>query len=322
MRSDPGAGTDRAIFTSTVIPTIGRPDLQRAVESVLLQAPPRSFEVVVVNDTGAPLPPGEWQSDPRVRILQTDRKERCVARNTGAAASRGVYLHFLDDDDWLLPGGLRGLHEAALETPGGFIYGATRLFDRRGAHLLDLEHGLAGNVAVQVMCGEWIPLQSALIDKDLFFELGGFHAWQAGAEDIDLARRAAVSTDFRYLPQLISVVVMGESGSTTEHDRQRERSRRGRELILDQKETFRRMSDSADAPHRRGGLARVYLTSALWNLGRGRLAKALIRLFHGLAAILSSGRHLLRTGFWRAIARPYRSVTFSRGAANFSGAAG
>jgi len=313
---------NQAILTSTVIPTVGRPELLRAVESVLRQAAPRPFEIIVVNDSGAPLPPADWQTDPHVLLLETDRVERCIARNVGVASARGAYLHFLDDDDWLLPDVLRILQEAGSERRDSFIYGATRLADRRGERLLDLEHGLSGNVSTQLMCGEWIPLQSSLIEKSLFLELGGFHPWQAGSEDIDLVRRAAVRTDFRYISRPVSVVTMGAAGSTTDHDRQLELSRRGREIILDRQETFRRMRGSADGPLWHGGIVRIYLTSTLWNLARLQPLTAARRLLYGLTAVIYSGRHLLRGAFWSAIVRPYRSVTFSRAAKRLSQAAG
>jgi glycosyltransferase involved in cell wall biosynthesis len=313
---------NQAIFSTTVIPTVGRPELARAVESVLAQSAPRAFEVVVVNDSGSPLPQVKWQSDPRVIVLETDRVERCVARNTGAGTARGGFFHFLDDDDWLLPDGLAALHEAAAAGQQGFVYGATRLVDRAGERLVDLEHGLSGNVAAQLMCGEWVPLQSSLIDRSLFFELGGFHAWQAGSEDIDFVRRAAVACDFGYVPVPVSVVVMGAAGSTTDHAHQRERSRRGRELILDQPETFRRMRRSAAGPQWRGGVARIYLTSVVWNLSRLRLLAGGKRLAYGLAALANGGGYLFAGAFWRAVLRPYSSVTFGRAQVRLPGAGG
>ena len=95
------------MFSSTIIPTISRPTLSRAVCSVLSQDfTSADFEVIVVNDSGQPLPDAAWQYSERVRIIETNRRERCVARNTGAAIARGNYLHFLDDDDWLLPDAL------------------------------------------------------------------------------------------------------------------------------------------------------------------------------------------------------------------------
>jgi len=150
------------MFVSTVIPTIGRTALDRAVESVLQQQVSGEFEVIVVNDSGCPLPSGDWQGSPRVRIVSTSRRERSVARNTGAALARGQYLHFLDDDDWLLPGAFRALKGLAENSEARWLYGGSQLVDRRGNKVIELHHSMAGNIALQVMAGEWIPLHAGV----------------------------------------------------------------------------------------------------------------------------------------------------------------
>ena len=92
------------MFCSTIIPTIGRKSLDRAVQSVLDQDFPKTdYEVIVVNDSGEPLVDRKWAHSQIVKVVNTNRRERCVARNVGAALARGKYLHFLDDDDWMLP---------------------------------------------------------------------------------------------------------------------------------------------------------------------------------------------------------------------------
>src|SRR5262245_17611149 len=95
------------MFSSTIIPTVGRHTLARAVNSVLSQNFDKDdFEVIVVNDSGQSLRQQDWQSSNRVKVINTNRRERSVARNAGASIARGKYLHFLDDDDWLFPDAL------------------------------------------------------------------------------------------------------------------------------------------------------------------------------------------------------------------------
>ncbi|MDH7603026.1 MAG: glycosyltransferase family A protein, partial [Armatimonadota bacterium] len=107
------------MLVSCVIPTVRRERLlAEAVESVLSQRVTGvETEVVVVNDAGEPLCPADWQNDSRVMVVNTYRTERSVARNTGAALSRGDYLHFLDDDDVILPGAYEAFSESARRNP-------------------------------------------------------------------------------------------------------------------------------------------------------------------------------------------------------------
>ena len=102
------------MFCSTIIPTIGRSTLSRAVHSVLNQTfAVDSFEIIVINDSGQPLSGADWQRSEKVQMINTNRRERCFTRNTGAAIAKGRYLHFLDDDDWFLPDALENFWELA-----------------------------------------------------------------------------------------------------------------------------------------------------------------------------------------------------------------
>ncbi len=313
------------MFCSTIIPTVGRTTLDRAVTSVLEQAfTAGEFEVIVVNDSGRPLRPAGWQQAHRVRIIETQRRERSVARNAGAAIATGRYLHFLDDDDWLLPGALTVWWELAQRSQAAWIYGSTRLIDRHGQDLLILRHGLVGNAFVQVMAGEWIALAASAIQAEVFFTAGGFEPTLAGPEDIDLLRRIALSYELAETAAVVAAMTMGEHASTTDWSGHAAQSRWAREQVLDQPGAFSRMRKSAAADASatadaaavgawQGRMARIYLTSALWNVRHRRLWTAASRAAHGLAAVGLARTHLLSGGFWRAVATAYQSASFARG---------
>jgi hypothetical protein len=307
------------MFCSTIIPTVGRPTLTRAVESVLAQSlPADTFELIVVNDSGQPLPEADWQTDERVRIIQTQQRERSVARNTGAAAANGRFLHFLDDDDWLAPDALDHLYQLAQERPSAWLYGSTQLVDRSGRALIQLHHRLNGNICLPTLAGEWIPLQASLIDSMVFFEEGGFNPLLSGPEDIDLLRRIALHHDIVGIEAIVAHMEWGSAGSTTDYDRHPTQSRWAREAILDEAGVFGRLVQSTclQTDNRAawyGRIPRIYLTSAVWNGQQRRIWTASSRFLFGLTALLKAGKYPFSATFWRSFSRAYASPTFARG---------
>lgn len=303
------------MFCSTIIPTVGRTKLERAVCSVLEQSfNPERFEIIIVNDSGRPLPYAAWHDAPQVAILNTQRRERCFARNCGASAARGAYLHFLDDDDWMAPGFLNQFETLAQrEESAVWLYGATQLVDRDGSRLIQLQHGLSGNCFTQVMAGEWIPLQASLIRADSFFALGGFHPLIPGGEDVDLLRRAALRGDVAELDALVTYIEMGTTDSTTNYGQAVSLTRWAREAILNEPGVFARLRASALTAGWNGRMVRLFLTSAVWNARAGRPGTAAGRLLSGARASATAGTALFDVRFWQSLTRPYESDTFLKG---------
>jgi glycosyltransferase involved in cell wall biosynthesis len=302
------------VFCSTIIPTVGRTTLARAVQSVLDQAfVVDGFEVVVVNDSGSPLPAAAWQQSDRVRVLDTNRRERSVARNAGAAIAQGRYLHFLDDDDWLLPNALQDLWNVTQRSNAAWIYGSTQLVDRQGVPIIRLEHELCGNGFLQAMAGEWIPLQASLIKTEVFFSAGGFNALLTGPEDIDLLRRILLRHEAAGTTSTVVYLAIGEEGSTTDYRHSPLYSRWARERILEMPGAFARMRRSASSGYWWGRIVRVYLTSMVWNLRRRQVLTGASRAAYATASLGLGASHLASPGFWRAVAKAYQSPAFARG---------
>ena len=103
--------TESEVLLSIVIPTFARPmKLRACLEAVShLRAEDVPFEVVVVDDGGPqPATPvvADFANRLNVRLVTQSRGGPGVARNAGAAAARGQFLAFIDDDctpatDWL-----------------------------------------------------------------------------------------------------------------------------------------------------------------------------------------------------------------------------
>jgi glycosyltransferase involved in cell wall biosynthesis len=302
------------MIISSIITTIGRSKLNRAVESLLYQKfPEEQFEIIVVNDSGTLLPHDNWFDSTKVRIINTNRRERSVARNTGASSARGKYLHFLDDDDWMLPHAFQEFWKLASTQNPAWIYGGAHLFDRNDNYLFKIQHGINGNGFLQTMAGEWIPLQSSLIDANLFHQVGGFNPIITGPEDIDLLRKVALVGDIAEVDSIVSCIERGEESSATNYQTHPEISRLAREKILELPGVYQRMVSGANSSFWYGKLLRIYLTSAVWNIQRKRVFTTFSRFFHASKSLVHAGRYNFTPDFWQSVFHPYKSFTFERG---------
>jgi glycosyltransferase involved in cell wall biosynthesis len=292
------------MFCSVVIPTIGRESLSRAVTSVIAQTLAEDdFEIIVVNDSGQPLPPAEWQRSERVRVMTTNRRERSVARNAGASIARGKYLWFLDDDDWLLPAGLQHFWALARQSEGSaWLTGKLRVVDEAGKRLIDLDPGLKGNALAQIMGGVYVPIQASLIQSQTFFRVGGYDPLICGTEDLDLCRRIALYGGFAGMPTPVACLLRGQNWKTsTNYARAPDDNRRSRDAVLGQTGAFARMAASANCDYWYGRVFRIYLSTIPFNLQRGMLFTATSRGLYGLAWCIMAGWHTMSLNFWRGL---------------------
>ena len=107
---------------SVIVPTRDRPQALRDTLTALtrLEPPEGGFEVIVVNDGGAPP-----DVAPEIRLLDQVNAGPASARNAGAAAARGTRLAFTDDDCRPRPDWLRQLDAALNADPGALVGGRT-----------------------------------------------------------------------------------------------------------------------------------------------------------------------------------------------------
>jgi glycosyltransferase involved in cell wall biosynthesis len=290
------------MFSSTIIPTIGRPTLVRAVLSVLEQDfDADDFEVIVVNDSGKPLPEEEWQKSSRVRVIETQRRERSVARNTGAAIAKGKYLHFLDDDDILLPGALQAFWELSSKSPeADWLYGSWRTVNNDGEKVDEFHPGLNGNIFALLVSGEGLPLQASLLKTSSFFMAGGYDPIPVltGVEDRDVGRRLALMGTLAYAPVVVAQVRIGEAGSSTNWNVISEGDRWGREKALQAYNSLKRLRESATSGYWRGRVVRAFFASTVWNLKQGNIFIAMSRIMGGLTM---TGLNIFSPEFWRGL---------------------
>lgn len=102
---------------SIVIPTYNRTLLlQRAIDSAVTAFNHQDFEIIVVpngaNKNWQEVQ-GHYAQDLRIRWLPISKGHACAARNHGLENSRGEYVRFLDDDDYLFQEAATQLEEIA-----------------------------------------------------------------------------------------------------------------------------------------------------------------------------------------------------------------
>lgn len=186
---------------SVIIPTRNRGVfLGAALRSVLAQSYD-DFEVVVVDDGGAPGSAASVEScaDPRVRLLRhRERRGGAAARNSGIAAASAPYVAFLDDDDEWYPDKLA--RQMALiqsqPAPLGAIYTGYDIVEgeRKVGQIIPCQ---SGRLTLSLLAGNLIgSTSSVLVRRCALDAVGGFDERLASFQDYDLWLRLARDWQF------------------------------------------------------------------------------------------------------------------------------
>jgi glycosyltransferase involved in cell wall biosynthesis len=206
---------------SVVIPTLGRPRmLAAALESVLSQEGP-SIEVHVIDDN----PDGAGEAvvaqvgDSRVSYRKMDVPtggNPSRVRNVGWRASRGRLLHFLDDDDLVVPGAYRRMVALFDAHPSrGVVFGQVvpfgddeealrreqrvfstaarrgRILGRLGSRFLCVAHQLFASPTMLVN-------SACMVRREVVPRVDGYDEEIRVMEDIDFYARAIRASGFAF----------------------------------------------------------------------------------------------------------------------------
>lgn len=183
---------------SVVIPTYGRAEQLTGCLDALsrLRYPAGSFEVIVVDD-GSDTPPvsvvDQAAAGLNVRLLREPHRGPASARNAGAAAARGRYIAFTDDDcrpdaEWLRALAARFDKDPVCVVGGKTVNALDNVYSAASQLLVDYLYSYynaePGNARM-------LASNNFAMPADLFRNVGGFDVRfpVAAAEDRELCDR-------------------------------------------------------------------------------------------------------------------------------------
>ena len=189
----------RLPFFSVVVPTFNRPDsLEQCLRAIAAQRLPRErFEVVVVDDGGArsPRPVVErFREHLDIWLHEQANAGPATARNAGAAAARGDYVVFTDDDCLPAPGWLSAMAEMVVDHPGCAVGGRVSnalgdgVYSSASQHLIEF---LYEYYNLPETGGRFFITSNLAFPTAEFRAIGGFDVTfpLAAAEDRDICDR-------------------------------------------------------------------------------------------------------------------------------------
>jgi glycosyltransferase involved in cell wall biosynthesis len=188
------------IGIAVVIPTLGRPSLERAVRSVVRQTVGPEAIIIVANGREQLSPDrvgGLEQLGDGVSLVVVSLPPfsgPSICRNVGAWVSGSEYVAFLDDDDEFAPNYLELMAGEVAKDQPDLLYGAKvwrkpdgTIRREKRLHTVPQERWLE---ALYRQENHGFGGQNVVVRRDAFFEIGGFPVDLPSGEDRALAMAA------------------------------------------------------------------------------------------------------------------------------------
>ncbi|WP_321419174.1 glycosyltransferase [uncultured Methanomethylovorans sp.] len=202
---------------SVIMPTYNRAGyLKKSIQSVLDQTF-SDFEIIVINNYSIDdtLDVIRAFNDPRIKVINF-KNDGIIAksRNQGILQSAGRYIAFLDDDDLWCPNKLE-LEVKCLESNPEFdlVYSRALIIDEhdiRNGSLIDPNNAKSGQVFLDLLYENFIPILTVLIKKNVFDAVGLFNEdpLMRAAEDYEFWLRASLKSNFGYIDMSLALYRM------------------------------------------------------------------------------------------------------------------
>lgn len=190
---------DQAPLVSVVIPVRNGRDYIHECLSSILQQSHTHIEVLVIDDGSTDWDYDELlKLDPRIQVHHLTGWGVSRARNHGMSLARGDLIAFLDADDVWYPGKLAAqVRHFAAHPEVGCVYGRFLRWhpDKAGqyepanalwqdcAHVTAFEPRRSGWMYTRLLAGELVGMNTAVIRREVYEQLGGFDESMRIGED-------------------------------------------------------------------------------------------------------------------------------------------
>ncbi|MCL2639862.1 MAG: glycosyltransferase [Phycisphaerales bacterium] len=213
-------------FWSVMIPTYNRPEVVRALRSVLAQdLGPDRMQIEVLDNCSTTLDVESLVKSPPLDRVRYHRHASNLGMhgnwNACVAHAVGRWVHILHDDDFVYPGFYQVM-EAAIQSASTIAaaFCSAALVDNRGQPLAttNLEQpapGVHPNLLDRLLRGNAIQFASIVVRRDVYEQVGAFDASLDYVADWDMWMRIAARFPFWYEPQILAAYTQHPDSETS-----------------------------------------------------------------------------------------------------------